>query len=304
MANSMGGSTANSGANKRILIIYNPTAGRARRIHFAKIKNELDCLGCEVSVQETTAQGDAESFARAAHAATFDVVVAAGGDGTINEVINGLIGRDLPLGVIALGTANALAAELDLPSRPAAIARVMATGTRRRCHVGQANGRHFMMMAGVGFDAHVVEDVCPVLKRLIGKGAYVWATITGLLRHTSNRYEVTVNGRTVSAASVVIGKGHYYGGRYICTPDAALDQASFQICLFKMGGPWATARYLLGLLQGTLSQRADVTLLEADRIKVDGRPADPVQGDGDIIARLPLEAYISEKTIDLLVPAS
>ncbi|PCJ59862.1 MAG: lipid kinase [Rhodospirillaceae bacterium] len=288
---------------KRILIIHNPTAGRCCRGRFLKVKGELERLGCELTVKATTRRGDAEAFAREASRDLLDAVVAAGGDGTVSEVVNGLLGRNLPLGIIPLGTANVLAAEILLPFRPRAIAAVIAEGDRLHCHLGLANGRLFTMMAGVGLDAHVVKNISPRLKKWIGKGAYAWATLRELFCHTANRYQVTLAGRTFSAASVVIGKGHFYGGRYICTPDARLDRASFQVCLFKGGAPWTTMLNILGILRGKISGMANVTLVETDRLLIEGPPGDPVQGDGDLIACLPLEIRISEKTIDLLVPA-
>ncbi len=288
---------------KRILIIHNPTAGRFCRSRFLKVTAELERLGCDVTVKTTTRRGDAEAFAMAASPDRFDAVAAAGGDGTVGEVVNGLLDRELPLGIIPLGTANVLAAEIVLPLRPKAIAAVIAEGARLRCHLGLANGRLFTMMAGVGLDAHVVKTLSPGLKKWIGKGAYAWATLRELFCHTSNRYQVTLDGRTFSAASVVIGKGHFYGGRYICTPDARLDRASFQVCLFKGGAPWTTMLNILGILRGKVSGMANVTLVETDHLSIEGPPGEPVQGDGDLIACLPLEARIAEKTIDLLVPA-
>src|SRR5262250_1795443 len=101
------------GRPRRLTVIYNPAAGdRGRGRRFAQVIAELERLGCQVVVQPTAARGDAERFARAAGSAATDAVVAAGGDGTINEVINGLDGSGLPLGVIPLGTANVFAAEV------------------------------------------------------------------------------------------------------------------------------------------------------------------------------------------------
>ena len=288
---------------KRILIIYNPTAGRFRLGRFTKVMAELERLGCKLTVKRTTQRGDAESFARSADPTRVDAVVAAGGDGTISEVVNGLNGCGLPLGIIPLGTANVLAAEIGLSRCPQAIATVIADGARLRCHLGLANGHLFMMMAGVGFDANVVKTVSPVLKRLIGKGAYVWAAIRELLRHAPDRYQVTLEGRTTAAASVVIGKGRFYGGRYTCTPDARLGRPSFQVCLFKSGGRRATLKYILKFLSGKIPWLEDVTLVETDQVRIEGRPGDFVQGDGDIIACLPLDVDIAQESLDLLVPA-
>ena len=288
---------------KRILIIYNPTAGWRRQGRFLKAKAALEGLGCAVTVKKTTQRGDAEAFARSADPAQVDAVVAAGGDGTISEVVNGLLGRNLPLGIIPLGTANVLAAEIGLSRRPRAMATAIASGSSLRCHLGLANQRHFVMMAGIGFDAHVVKNVSPVLKNLIGKAAYFWTTVHALFCHAPDQHRVTMEGRTYFASSVVIGKGHFYAGRYICTPDARLDRPFFQVCLFKSSGRWTTLLNILGLLRGKIPTMSNVTLVETDRLRIEGPPGDPVQGDGEIIASLPLDVRIAPETIDLLVPA-
>jgi len=292
-----------STGSKRVLVIYNPAAGWFRYGYFLKVISGLERLGCLVTIQQTTGQGDAETLARRADPARVDAVIAAGGDGTVNEVANGLLGRNVPLGIIPLGTANVLAAEIGLPATPRAIAATIAAGARLPCHPGRANGRLFLMMAGVGFDARVVQNTPSMLKKAIGKGAYVWATLRQLLRPSPGPYKVTLEGNTVSAASVVIGKGHFYAGRFVCTPDARLEQPWFQVCLFRDGGRLATLKYLVGFLRGRIPLLASVTYVTADHLRIEGPPDDPVQGDGDIIAGLPLDVRIAEDTIDLLIPA-
>lgn len=282
-------------------------AGRGQSGLFQDVTAALERLGCDVTIQTTTQRGDAEAFARSADSDTYDAVVAAGGDGAIGEVVNGLLandvgGHELPLGIIPLGTTNVLAAEIGLTSDAGALARIIAAESRLHCYPGIANGRAFMMMTGAGFDAHVVNDVSSSLKKRIGKGAYVWAALRELLRRDMTRFDVIVDGRTISAASVIVSKGRYYGGRYICTPDARLDKPSFQVCLFERSGVWATVRYLLGLVRGAIPRMQGVTLIETDNVRIEGRQGDPVQGDGDIIACLPLDVRIAEKGLNLLAP--
>lgn len=287
---------------QRLYVIYNPTAGWFRRGRFLKIKAALERLGCKVIVKHTTRRGDAEHFARGVDPDKFDAVVAAGGDGTINEVVNGLAGRGIPLGIIPLGTANVLAAEIGLPLKPDDVAKAIADGPRLKCYLGRANGRRFIMMAGVGFDAHVVENVSSGLKRLIGKGAYVWTSLAGLGKYSSRTYQITINGDSIKAASVIIGNGHFYGGRYVCTPDARLENDRFQICIFSGSGPLPTIKYALGLFAGTIPNMKDVHLVESTEARIEGLEGEPVQGDGDIVARLPLDLKMDDHTIDLLVP--
>ena len=291
---------APEGWRRRLLVILNPTAGRRRRSRFLATLDRLGALGCEVTLRETTAPGEAIALARAADPAAFDGVVAAGGDGTINEVINGLIGNDLPLALLPLGTANVLAAEIGLGLAPDTVARTIAEGPRRRIACGRAGQRYFTQMAGVGFDAHVVENVDLALKRRIGKGAYVIEAVRQAFRFGFPTYRVTADGETHEAASVIVANGRHYAGRYLLAPEASIEEPVFQVCLFDRGGPLAVARYGLALQTGRLPRRRDLRRIPARRLKIEGPLGDPVQGDGDTIARLPIEITLVPDAVDLV----
>ncbi len=168
-------------AHRRVLVIHNPTAGWRRRRRFERILSALIAAGVDVDVRPTTRRGDAEAFARAADPAEHDAIAVAGGDGTINEVVNGLGDKKLPLAVIPLGTANVLAHEIGLGGSPREIAETIARGRPQPISVGIVNGRRFVMMAGFGFDAHVVAEVKPMIKKLFGKIAYVISTLKALV---------------------------------------------------------------------------------------------------------------------------
>lgn len=289
-------------ARQRIYAIFNPTAGRSHYQRFLKIEALLEEMGCEVTVKHTTRRGDAVHYARAIEPGKYDCVVAAGGDGTINEVLNGLIGRGIPLGIIPLGTANVLAQEIGLALNNRTIAETIVHGAAQTCYPGAANERRFILMAGVGFDAHVVQTVSTRLKRLIGKGAYVWKSLVGLFQFADNSYRVTIGDETFEVSSAIIGKGRYYGGRFICTPDARMTKNTFQACLFLKKGPLATLGYMTAMVLGKVPTLEDIRLIEASTILIEGKEGEPVQGDGDIIAHLPLAIEIEKQTIDIICP--
>lgn len=292
----------------RLLVIHNPVAGgrRARRLRAV-----VECLerthGAVVEVRSTGGRGDAEAFARAVAPGSVDAVVAAGGDGTINEVINGLAvhaaaGTPVPLGIVAMGTANVLAGELGLPTDPQGIARVLAGGRMAAIHPAVANGRVFSMMAGVGLDARVVERVDTRLKRLIGKGAYVVETLVQLAVRPSHRYRVSLDGGAPEeVAAVIVAKGHFYGGRFVCAPDARLTDPNLQVCLFPRAGRWNAARYVWGVTAGRLAHFPDYRVVTAQRVTIEGPAGDAVQGDGDVAARLPVEIALAGWTLPVLV---
>ncbi len=263
--------------------------------------------GVAVELAETTGAGDAEVMAREADDG-LSMVVVAGGDGTINGAINGLMARAAngrpvpPFGVLPLGTANVLAGELGLPARLEAAATVLAEGPTARINLGRANGRYFSTMAGVGFDARVVERIDPAVKRLLGKGAYVLATLRELLELAPARFHVTAGNGPLDASAVVIASGHYYAGRFVLAPNASLVGRQLQICVFQSSGRWAVIRYLVAMALGLLPRLSDYTVIPAESALVTGAEDTPVQGDGDILARLPLRAELVPQAIEIIVP--
>lgn len=301
---------------RRLLMIHNPTAGGRRARRLRAVVSRLEARGLSVAVRPTGKRGDAEAFAREADPAEVDAVVAAGGDGTINEVINGLAvhaaaGRPLPLGIVPMGTANVLAAELGLSTDAERIAAAIAGGRRTMVWPALANGRVFSLMAGVGLDARVVERVDPRVKRLIGKGAYVAETLVQLATRPDHRYRVTLDegenwGEPQDVASVIVAKGHFYGGRFICAPDARLTEPELHVCLFPRGGRLNALRYVWGVTAGRLARFPEYRVVTAKSVRIegpagDGLFADAVQGDGDVLARLPVEITLAGWRLPVLV---
>ena len=293
---------------RTVLVIHNPTAGRRRRARLAQAVRFLDRLRCVVTVQPTRRAGDAETLARDAVGQGYDAIVAAGGDGTVNEVINGLGDSDETLGIIPLGTANVLAAEIGLVADPAVAARTIVRGTRRDVWLGRVTGagqtspRLFSMMAGVGFDARVVAGVDPKLKRWTGKFAYLLRGVIELIGYKADRFSIVVDGRAYTATSAIIANGRYYGGRYVSVPGARLDDGWLHVCLFQRGGRRNMIRYGLALLTGRLTRLPDVAVEVGRSIAIEGPPDAPLHADGDIVAALPATVEISPKPLTVLFP--
>jgi YegS/Rv2252/BmrU family lipid kinase len=290
----------------RIAMIVNPAAGRHRR--FARALALLSGGGVAVRLLPTGARGDAERLAaEAASSGQADAIVAAGGDGTINEVINGMAGSGLPLGILPLGTANVLAWELGIGDRLADAAAVIAGRATRRIHLGRCNGRYFVMMAGVGVDAHVVAAIRPGLKRALGrvglgKLTYVLEGFNQIARLQPRRYRVTVDGVAADAASAIVANGRFYAGRYVIAPDADLGAPLLQTCLFARSGRLQAVRNSLAMLAHRLHRSPDLTVRPGTAITIDGPPGDPIQADGDIIGRLPAVIDLAPTTLDIFAP--
>lgn len=289
--------------NRRILLIYNPTAGGRQRARFDNVVAALRKLACALTLAETHHRGHAEEIARAADAEAFDVVAACGGDGTVNEIINGLAGKDIALGIIPLGTANVLAGEIGLPRDPQKIAEALAHGPIRAVHVGRANGRRFSMMAGIGFDALVVSRVSLKLKKWIGPLAYVWESLRQSSRYGFQSHDVTIDGVAYRPVSMVACKGRRYGGPYVAAPDASLGEAKFHIVMMNGRGWLSVLRYGIALVLGRITAWRDVQLVSGREVIVSGRTGEPVQGDGDIIATLPLRIALDPERVRMVYPA-
>lgn len=290
---------------RRVLVIYNPTAGRKRGKRLTDTLALLRAKGCEVVERRTTRRGDAEEFAREASSDDFDVVVAAGGDGTVNEVINGMVGRpDRPrLAVIPLGTANVLALEIGLDPKDAEqVSDTIAHGPSRTVHLGLANGRHFLLMAGAGLDAHVVEGVNVALKRHAGKLAYVVESVRQAFGYDFPELQIRANGQTYEGRMAVACRGRFYGGPFVAAPDARLDRPKLEVCILPKSGVGGVVRYGLALPMNKLAELPEVQVVSADSITILGPRGAPLQGDGDIVARLPAEISIASETVELVMP--
>jgi diacylglycerol kinase family enzyme len=206
------------------------------------------------------------------------------------------------LGIIPLGTANVLAAEIGVSTRPERIAAIIAGGNHKRIRIGEISNHRFVMMAGVGFDARTVTRVTPGLKRLTGKLAYVIAAFSELTRYKAARLRLTLDGIEMTAASAVIANGHYYAGRFVLAPEARLDEAVLHVCLFERAGRWNQVRYALAMALGRVSRLPDVRIIRANSGVIEGSENEPVQADGDFIGRTPIAFALLPGSLTMLVP--
>jgi diacylglycerol kinase (ATP) len=305
---------------KAVLLIRNPTAGRRRRGLVEAVVRQVKAAGWTVDLVDTSAVGDARRLAEACDAGRYGVIAVAGGDGTINEVVNGLSRRcdtAPPLAIVPLGTANVLAHELGLDASAATIAQAILAGRTVLVHPGEAsaspeNGgapRCFSLMAGTGFDAKVVAGVSALLKRRLGKAAYLWRSLIEARRYRPVRYAVEVDGQRYEAASVIVTRGRHYAGPYVVAPLALLSEPVLHVCLFERWGRSHTLRFGLALLMGRLPRTGGYRVVTGRDVRLSvlhdagevGRQ--PVQIDGDDALSLPVSIGLSAGALRLLRPA-
>jgi diacylglycerol kinase (ATP) len=292
---------------RRILVILNPVAGRRRRARrrLCRVLAELERRGCAVTLRPTAGPGDAERLARAAEP-EFDLVVAAGGDGTAHEVANGLLGSSRVLGVLPLGTANVLANELGLPRHPKRLAAVLAQAAPQPIWPGRMEGRIgdrlFLCMSGIGFDAAVVARVDPGLKGRFGKLAFLWAILGSLARHRPGEFTILIDGAEYRAGAAVIAKTRFYAGHFVLAPAARAADPLFHVVLFPSGHRRAVLRILAAMALGVLHHVPGVSVIPARRVSFAGGAAWPVQADGEIVAGAALSVTVAERPLLVLAP--
>ncbi len=296
-------------AGQPIRVVLNPTAGgRRRRTLERLLVAAADRIG-PVELTMTEGAGDGERLAREAPADA-GAVVSAGGDGTFNEVLNGLMqrpGPPLPLGLLPLGTANVLARELGVPLDLEAAVAVLGRARLGALHparfTGQRHaGRSFAVMLGAGFDGRIVARLPSRLKRHVGKSAYAVEVLRELATLPGHDYRVTIDGAIVRAGSVVVTKSRYYGGGFVLAPEARATAPGLHVCLFEQPGRRAHARYLLATLAGRIGRQPDFRVVPARRVVIEGPTGEPVQADGEVVGALPVTVTDPHEPWPIILP--
>ncbi len=288
---------------RRIKLIANPVAGGEA---MAKIHLAQSCLagrGDHVELYLTGARGDASRAAASAKNEQVDLIVVAGGDGTLNEVINGLAPSPIPLAFVPLGTTNVFALEAGIPFDVAGACRVALEGTATPVCLGAAGETRFLLMAGLGFDAEVVHKVDLKLKRAIGKGAYLLSALKVLADHPPAPLEVKrEDGKVLQGYGVIIGNGRFYGGRFSLTPNASLTEKTLDVCLLSRPGRWHLLHCLVRMVLHQSLAPAGAMLFKASEVSVSGENVF-VQIDGDAHGRLPMTFRACPDELVMVLPS-
>ena len=294
------------------VIIHNPSArglfGR-RAARFERAVEILRKAGHGVSAVATGGPGTAGAVARDWIEKGADLILAAGGDGTINEVANGMVGSPVPMGILPGGTANVLGIELGVGARPEMAAqrlgecvpRRIATGVLRAS--GESEPRHFLLMAGVGFDAAIVNKVDPELKRRSGKLAF-WIAGFREVFSLQPMFEVFDGSRTLRCSFALASRVRNYGGTVELAGHASLASEDFAAVLIQGRRPVAYLRLLPAAFLGHLEKQRGVTALRARKLEFRAATDAPVyvQVDGEAAGRLPASVEILPDALTLLVP--
>ncbi len=281
-----------------IAVILNPAA-RSERAQ--KASALVHSLAGEGVIRYTDSPGAARRLAAEAAAEGCRIVVAAGGDGTVNEVANGLAGTAAALGVLPVGTMNVFAKELGLPMTMEAAWKVILAGALREIDLPTANENRFVQLAGVGFDAEIVRQTSWRAKRRFGPLAYLFRAAQ-IASHTAPRLAVDIDGRTREASFLLIGNGRYYGARLPFFPDARLDDGVLDLLVFKNLGYVDLARTVAALLLGRLGDLTGVEYHQARRVTATSTATVPVEIDGELFGSTPVTFQLGDR-LRVVVPA-
>lgn len=261
--------------------------------------------GWSVDEYRTEAAGHATELARTAAARGRDVVIAVGGDGTINEVVNGLTGSTTALAVIPAGTANVWATEVELPRHPAAIARLLDYGETHRIDVGVVNGRRFLLMASLGVDSVVVSAISPWAKRTFGRLAYVTRGVPQALTFPAVRARIRMDGEELPAdlLLLVAGNTRSYGGAIRITNRAMADDGRLDIVLYRGSGTGRVVGYLARTFIGRHVSAPGALYRKARTLEVQTETPLPIQADGDVVSETPALFSVEHAALSVIVPA-
>lgn len=295
----------------RICVIFNPTARGEKAKRF---RRHLDTIAAECALKQTVAAGGARGLAAQAVQEGFEIIVAAGGDGTLNEVLNGI--GDVPdgfqrarLGVLPLGTVNVFAKELGLPMGLKVGFQVLRAGLETRidlasveCTIaGSRQRRYFAQLAGAGLDARAIELVDWPLKKKIGPLAYIWAGFKAL-REAPSEITATNGSDSATGQLVLIGNGRFYGGKFPVFPRADLRDGLLDVCVFPK-----TTLATLFRCAGMFMFRSDLPggvarTFRANSLTLTSPTPTPFEVDGEGLGHLPATITVHPNKLRVIVP--
>jgi len=260
----------------------------------------------DVDLYTTKSIGDAKEVAKEIKEGEFDVIAVMGGDGTINEVINGLLPTNIPITIIPSGVANVFANEVGIPMNPLKACEAIYEGSLCEVDLGRINDSYFLSLASIGFDSHVLKDTPPPLKRKYGKLSYIYTGLKTVFSYKPSPIYVKFEDESISKKKkcyfIVIGNVSIYGSPYVkMTPKASITDGLLDVCLFKKENPISYFRYFLGAIFRIHTQFPDVEYFQTKKFYVESEKPLMVEADGDVWGELPITFSILNKGLKILL---
>ena len=290
--------------DRRALLIVNAKSrtGQDARDHAVEALRSAGITPIPLSVDSR----DELSPAIAARAGEADMILVAGGDGTLNAAAKGVHAAQTPLGVLPTGTANDLARTLGIPPDLDAAIRIVAEGRTRRIDLGQVNDELFFNVASLGLSVDLAEELTSDLKRRFGRLGYAVAAVRALSRAKPFRVTIESDAGKVRSLSlqVAVGNGRFYGGGNVIERTAAIDDGRLDLYSLEFGRAWRLALMLKALRIGDHGAWQEIRSMSGQSFDVRTRKPKPINADGEIIAETPARFRLLRRAIEVFVPAA
>lgn len=289
----------------RVAVVLNPMAGRGRgRRSAQRIKDLLSARRLDYTLWTAQRAGEAGALARQAVDQGAAVVVAAGGDGTLNEALNGIFGSPASLGILPLGTGNDFARHVGIPADLDQAVEVLTSGTHRRVDVGECNGRYFLNIAGCGFDAVVAERVNAGYRMLHGTPAYLAAVAQSLASYRPAHMVIQADQERLESDVMLcsIANTQSYGGGMRIAPGASIEDGLLDVCVVRQVGRLEFLRAFPRVFRGTHVDHPKFAHFTAHSVTIQSDVPLPVLIDGEVVGTTPVVARIHPAAIEMLLP--
>ena len=284
------------------IVILNPTAGSPE--HIRSWQERVESLTGNCPVRVTAHSGEAEALSRRAVEAGFTRIVAAGGDGTVSQVANGLVGSNATLGVLPMGTVNVFAMELGLPLHNLQRCWDIIEDTNvRLVDLPSANGKYFVQLGGVGLDAQVVKETSLAFKRSFGPLSYLISAAQIAARQPPRLFIESENASIDEGSFVLVGNGRLYGGPFPFFKHAVIDDGLFDVVVFKRLGYLEIIKYLQDVVFSSDIRVPEIEYFQTRHLRVTSEQDVPVELDGELVGSCPVDFQIREKAVRVLAPA-
>jgi len=308
----------------KIKLILNPKSGKSKRFPFIgkllgvryrsidtffsphqfqnRILEYLNEFGIDAELIKSKNSKNATEIARDCSKSNYDLVIAAGGDGTINSVINGLAGTQTAFAAIPTGTVNVFALQLNIPVEIRSACELIAMGNEKYIDLGKVNERYFSCLSGIGFEAYIMNKTRPDIKGKIGPAAYVLSGIRHFFGYRFSRIYFTIdnNQQRDYGYIIVVSNGKYYSANMILSPAASMEDGLLDIIVFKSRNPISFLRYFHGIENAKLSDYPDIKLFQVKKIKIEKHGNHYVHVDGEHYGHTPVEIDVVPSSLKVI----
>lgn len=283
------------------VVILNPTAGNPDTVR--DWQDRVESVVGAWPIRVTSHAGEAEALTRRAVEEGFGRIVAAGGDGTVNQVVNGIGGSNAVLGILPMGTVNVFAMELGLPSDDLQRCRdVIETGNMRLVDLPSANEKYFVQLGGIGLDAQAVKETSLAFKRSLGPLSYLISAAQIAARQPPKLLIESENASAREGSFVLIGNGRLYGGPFPFFKHAVIDDGLLDVVVFKRLGYLEIIKYLHDVVFSSDIRVPEIEYFQTRRLRVTSEQDVPLELDGELAGSCPVDFQMHEKALRVLAP--